>query len=108
VERALIDFWQADDRGNYDNDGYRLRGHQFTDGQGRYELTTVVPGVYPGRTRHIHVKVQAPDGPVLTTQLYFPGEAQNESDGIFQEECLIDVRDAAEGKAGTFTFVVQT
>ncbi len=108
IERALIDFWQADGGGNYDNEGYRLRGHQFTDAQGRYELTTVIPGFYPGRTRHIHVRAQAPNGPVLTTQLYFPDEPQNESDGIYREECVIDMRDAADGMAGTFTFVIAT
>jgi len=27
IPGALIDFWQADDRGEYDNSGYRLRGH---------------------------------------------------------------------------------
>jgi protocatechuate 3,4-dioxygenase beta subunit len=107
ISKALIDVWQADDGGNYDNDGYRLRGHQFTDAKGAYALTTVIPGLYPGRTRHIHVKVQAPNGPVLTTQLYFPGEAQNASDGIYREECLIDMRDAAAGKTGTFRFVVR-
>ena len=69
---ALLDFWQADADGAYDNQGYRLRGHQFTDADGRYRLETVVPGLYPGRTRHIHVKVQSKGGPVLTTQLYFP------------------------------------
>ncbi|HMO54725.1 MAG TPA: hypothetical protein PJ994_09490, partial [Tepidiformaceae bacterium] len=72
VANALIDFWQCDDSGEYDNAGYRLRGHQFTDGNGAYMLETVVPGLYPGRTRHIHVKVQAPNERVLTTQLYFP------------------------------------
>lgn len=108
VEGALLDFWQADDAGNYDNEGYRLRGHQFTDAQGRYTLTTIEPGLYPGRTKHIHVKVQASNGPVLTTQLYFPGEPGNESDGIYRPECEIDVRETAGGKAGNFTFVVRT
>ena len=36
-------------------------------------MRSIVPGVYPGRTRHIHVKVQPRGGRVLTTQLYFPG-----------------------------------
>jgi protocatechuate 3,4-dioxygenase beta subunit len=53
------------------------------------------------------VKVQAPDKPVLTTQLYFPGEARNQQDGIYVAECLIEeYRDAAAGKEGTFTFVL--
>lgn len=106
VPRALIDVWHADDRGDYDNAGYRLRGHQFTDDQGRYRLETIVPGVYPGRTRHFHLKVQAPKGPVLTTQLYFPGEAANASDPIFKRELLLRVRDGAEGKTATFDFVL--
>ncbi len=58
VARALLDVWHADERGGYDNAGYRLRGHQFTDDQGRYRLETIVPGIYVGRTRHFHVKVQ--------------------------------------------------
>jgi protocatechuate 3,4-dioxygenase beta subunit len=107
VARALLDFWQADDAGQYDNAGYTLRGHQFADDQGRYQLETIVPGLYPGRTRHIHVKVQAPNQPVLTSQLYFPDEPSNSNDGIFQPELVMDVQDAAEGKAGRFNFVLE-
>ena len=65
-----------------------------------------MPGVYPGRTRHFHVKVQAPNGPVLTTQLYFPGEAGNQRDPIFSRDLVMQVRDAADGKTGTFDFVL--
>ncbi len=106
IARALLDFWQADDGGEYDNVGYRLRGHQFTDDAGRYQLVTVVPGLYPGRTRHFHLKVQAPDQPVLTTQLYFPGEPSNARDRIFRPELVMRVDDTADGKAATFNFVL--
>ena len=106
VARALVDFWQADGAGAYDNSGFSFRGHQFTDTQGRYTLETVVPGLYPGRTRHIHVKVQPAGGRVLTTQLYFPGEARNASDGIYRKECEVAVTDAADGRNATFRFVL--
>ena len=99
VEKALIDFWHADDAGVYDNEGFRLRGHQFTDDEGRYELETILPGLYTGRTRHIHVKVQAPDQPVLTTQLYFPDEPANESDGIFDPDLLVEYAEPDEDAA---------
>lgn len=103
---ALLDFWQADATGVYDNSGYRLRGHQFTDAQGNFSLDTIVPGQYPGRTEHIHVKVQPSGGSVLTTQLYFPGEPRNQQDPIFNPALLMDVHDSANGKAATFTFVL--
>jgi hypothetical protein len=107
VRRALLDFWQADGAGRYDNQGYRLRGHQFSDAEGAWRLETVVPGLYTGRTRHIHVKVQARDGPVLTTQLYFPGEPANDRDGIFSPELLLgDVRDVGGARQGSVTFVL--
>ena len=107
VANALVDWWQCDARGVYDNDGYRFRGHQFTDARGRYTLRTVVPGIYPGRTRHIHVKVQAPRQRALTTQLFFPGVAANRSDRIFTPECLIARWRLLEGsRAGRFDFVL--
>lgn len=106
VAGALLDFWQCDDEGNYDNGGYRLRGHQFTDGAGRFRLETIVPGLYPGRTRHIHVKVQAPGRPVLTTQLYFPREPYNREDFLFRPQLLIAMTDAGGSKAGRFDFVL--
>jgi protocatechuate 3,4-dioxygenase beta subunit len=108
VPRALLDFWQADGRGVYDNEGYRLRGHQFTDSRGRFRLETVVPGLYAGRTRHIHVKVQPPGGRVLTTQLYFPGEPRNRGDGIFDPALVMRVRTADGRRRARFDFVVET
>jgi protocatechuate 3,4-dioxygenase beta subunit len=91
VAGALLDLWHCDAAGQYDNDGYRLRGHQFSDPQGRFVFETIVPGKYPGRTRHYHVKVQAPGRSILTTQLYFPGEPGNEGDNIFDPTLLLDI-----------------
>ena len=106
VAHALLDFWQANAQGQYDNTGFTLRGHQFTDENGRYQLDTVVPGLYPGRTEHIHVKVQAPNGPVLTTQLFFPGVTDNQSDQIFDPGLLINIQDNSDKMQATFNFIV--
>src|SRR5437588_10897650 len=103
---ALLDFWQADDKGRYDNSGFRLRGHQFSDAEGSYRLRSIVPGVYVGRTRHIHVKVQPRGGRVLTTQLFFPGEAQNRADGLFRSELLMRTAKNAGWLAGRFDVVL--
>jgi protocatechuate 3,4-dioxygenase beta subunit len=109
VANALLDFWQANASGAYDNSGYTLRGHQYADANGFYTLTTIQPGLYPGRTEHIHVKVQAPNGPVLTTQLFFPGVAQNTRDSIYDPSLLLSVTSNADGSQNaTFNFVVAT
>ena len=88
---ALVELWHADDSGQYDNEGYRLRGHLFSGVDGGYRFDTIVPGLYPGRTRHFHVKYQAAGQPVLTTQLYFPEEPDNRRDRIFRPELLMHI-----------------
>lgn len=103
---VLLDWWQADPQGAYDNVGYGYRGHQYTGADGAFKLTTHVPGLYPGRTRHLHVKAQAPGQPVLTTQLYFPGEPRNDTDPIFDPVLLMDIRDVGDGKEASFDFVL--
>ena len=106
VERALVDLWHANERGEYDNAGFRYRGHLFTDGEGRYRFRTILPALYPGRTRHYHIKVQAPERPVLTTQLYFPDEPANRRDGLFRPELAMRITEAPDGLAARFDFVL--
>ncbi len=108
IKGAVLDFWHADAAGQYDFTGFHCRGHQFTEGNGRYELQTILPGVYPGRTRHYHVRLQAPPGPMLTTQLYFPGEPRNSSDFLFRQDLVVNVRDANSGRLANFNFVLET
>ena len=107
VAKALLDFWHCDAAGDYDNDTFKHRGHLFTDSEGRYELETIFPGEYPGRTRHIHVKAQAPKGMILTTQLYFPDEPNNKKDGFFKQALVMKVENAKAGKAAAFDFVLK-
>ena len=102
VANALVDLWHADEAGDYDNRGYRYRGHQFTDAEGRYRFETIVPAVYPGRTRHYHTKVQPKGGRILTTQLYFPNEPANRRDGIYRPE--LEMKTSKD--EGIFDFVV--
>ena len=105
VANAKLDFWQADGNGAYDNSGFRLRGWQMTDANGAYRLETVIPGLYPGRTEHIHFKVTV-DGKTYTSQLFFPGVSQNEGDSIYSSQMLVKLNTATSPVTGTFTFVV--
>ncbi len=103
LANALVDLWHSDEQGEYDNRGYRYRGHQFTDAEGRYRFETIIPALYPGRTRHFHVKVQPRGGRLLTTQLYWPDEPANRRDGIYRPE--LEMKTSKDG--GAFDFVVQ-
>lgn len=103
LPQAMLDVWQADENGEYDNAGFRYRGHLFADAQGRFRFETIMPGLYPGRTRHIHVKVQPLGKRLLTTQLYFAGDPGNARDGIYRPELQMK----REGGAFRFDFVVQ-
>jgi protocatechuate 3,4-dioxygenase beta subunit len=103
VAKALLDFWHCDEHGEYDNAGFRYRGHLFADDDGRFRLETIFPALYPGRARHIHVKVQAPGRRILTTQLYFPGDAR---DGLWREELVVRMERRGAVRHAAFQFIV--
>jgi protocatechuate 3,4-dioxygenase beta subunit len=89
--------------------GFRLRataaiGSAFT---GRFVFRTIVPGLYPGRTRHYHLKIQAPgQSAVLTTQFYFPEERRNRSDGLFRRELVLQIAKAEAALLARFDVVL--
>jgi len=107
ITNVWLDFWQADENGNYDNEGFRLRGHQYTDSDGLYALETVMPAQYSSRPPHIHLKIQAEEsGPVQTTQLYFPGERENTTDAIFDQSLVVSMSE--DGKTASYNFKLDT
>lgn len=111
VASAVLDVWSCDGEGVYDNDGFRLRGHQFTDADGRFIIETIKPVEYTEmgftRTPHLHVKLQGRGTALLTTQLYFPGEPYNAKDSIFSDSLLIDAEAQPDGSIlGRFDFVL--
>jgi len=104
VANALLDFWHADEFGEYDNRAFHYRGHQFTDAEGRWRLETIMPAEYPGRARHIHVNLQAPGRRIVTTQLYFPKSFGHHDDGLYRADLELKM---AGRDAGRFEFVVE-
>jgi protocatechuate 3,4-dioxygenase beta subunit len=82
LANALVDLWHCDEQGAYDNQGYRYRGHQFSDSEGRYRFETIVPALYPGRL------ARAFDGDVARatvalTRLELAGLLRRELDGSY-------------------------
>jgi hypothetical protein len=75
IRNATVDIWHADAGGVYSgvsaNKGNFLRGIQRSDANGNVRFETIVPGWYPGRTPHIHVKVFVSGSELHTGQLFF-------------------------------------
>ncbi|HYN10965.1 MAG TPA: hypothetical protein VES67_26520 [Vicinamibacterales bacterium] len=98
VKGARLDFWHADSRGAFDQQGFRFRGHQLTDGEGRYRLETLMPGAAGNRAPSLGVRLTPPGQPPLTTMLFFPDEPRNARDPQFAPKLVM------RRAAGTFTF----
>lgn len=90
---AVIDVWHADARGEYDNEGWNLRGRITSDAHGNWRVDSIIPGRYLNgsryRPRHVHVKLAAKGHAPLTTQLYFPGDEYNHGDPWFDPSLLL-------------------
>jgi protocatechuate 3,4-dioxygenase beta subunit len=108
IARAVVNFWSSDAHGNYDMVGYRYNGYVLTDEEGRYEVTTIIPGCYqPREAKHIHVRVQGVSSPI-TTQLYVEGEPGNTDDGYYHPDLVVPCTVDENGvKHGTFDFVIK-
>ena len=100
IRGALVEIWQADVNGAYIHTasqitkrdaGFQGYGKFITGSTGEYVFRTVKPGIYPGRTRHIHYAVTIPGQQRFTTQLYEAGLALNNNDSV-----LNGIRDAAQ------------
>jgi protocatechuate 3,4-dioxygenase beta subunit len=78
---AVIEVWQANNLGLYDNQGYHYRGRLVAGVDGGYRFHTLLPGHYPARVaQHIHYRVSAPSAKTLVTQLYFATDPVFEGD----------------------------
>jgi protocatechuate 3,4-dioxygenase beta subunit len=112
LDGALIDVWQANAEGQYDNNSpeFLWRGRMNADEKGNYSFQTIVPGRYLNgaryRPRHIHVTVTAEGYRSLTTQIYFAGDPYIEGDPWVRERLTIPLRREGDGYEGTFHIVL--
>ncbi len=81
---ATVELWQCDVHGRYHHagddgvprdDNFQGYGVASTDVEGRYAFKTIRPVPYGGRPPHLHLRVRAGGGSVLTTQIYIAGDA---------------------------------
>lgn len=112
---ALLDVWQADESGAYDNStpDFGWRGKLLTDESGAYTLTTILPGRYLNgnvyRPRHLHLTISADGHAPLTTQLYFAGDPFLATDPFYHPSLVVPLgRTTSDGPwEGTFPIVLR-
>ncbi len=122
---TVIDIWQANAEGRYDNDDprnppaanvFKNRARLITDENGYYEYETIFPGRYQigrntWRPAHIHYLVRHPGYRQLITQLYFRGDPHNRTDRFIRQSLIIDLQEQrgpnnSTYKTGTFDIVL--
>jgi protocatechuate 3,4-dioxygenase, alpha subunit len=54
LDNVILEIWQADAAGRFDNPAFLGWGRAATDAQGNYLFTTIKPGACPGRAPHIN------------------------------------------------------
>ncbi len=118
VAGAFIEIWQVDANGIYlhPNDDLASRdpnfqgyGESLTDADGNWSFRTIYPARYEPRPRHVHVKVRLDGAELLTTQIYFVGDENLESDRLFADaedgELLVVEIERTEGRDGSAVLV---
>ncbi|RYY57945.1 MAG: hypothetical protein EOO09_00715 [Chitinophagaceae bacterium] len=95
VNNALIETWQCQEDGLYDNtsDNFIYRASQLTNKKGKYSFTTTLPVPEPVdeklsifRPAHIHLRISSAGHQDLVTQIYFQGDLHLATDPSTKSE----------------------
>lgn len=128
---SVVDIWHCDDDGFYAQFApglpeWNLRGRFVTDADGNFRVHTIKPAPYQiptdgatgaliraaqwhaWRPAHLHLKVSADGHQLVTTQLYFPGDAHNEDDiaSAVKPELMLDPKESGDGIDVEYDFVL--
>jgi protocatechuate 3,4-dioxygenase beta subunit len=124
VTDAILDLWQADGEGIYDEGGDHLRGLIPVDANGEYEFHTAFPegyqipakgpttelleaiGQHNWRPAHIHLRVHVGDTTPLQTQFFMAGVKYLDSDPVdaVRDDLILQYEDAADGHGRVLEF----
>jgi protocatechuate 3,4-dioxygenase beta subunit len=95
ITDALVEIWQCDANAVYHHPAggaesardpnFQGYGRAGTDVDGRFHFRTIRPVPYPGRTPHIHLRVEARGRAALATQLYLADESGNARDFLYRQ-----------------------
>jgi catechol 1,2-dioxygenase len=124
LHRTVIDIWQANAAGHYDNEdpskpppteSFSYRTRVLSNRRGRYEFETILPGAYrmdetTWRSPHVHFRIRALRHLSLVTQLFFEGEPYLDSDPFVKKSLIIPTVEiqspSGSYRAGIFDIVL--
>lgn len=101
IEGVTIDLWQANHYGKYHHphdsseapidENFQAWAIIQSRAGGEFRFKTIIPGAYPlgassQRAPHIHLKIGKNGFMPLLTQMYFPNNPLNESDGLYRRK----------------------
>ena len=121
---VLLEIWQTNAHGRYHHPHddspqpldprFRGYGRATTGADGGYRFVTIEPVAYPGRTPHVHFRLSRAGRELLVTQMYLPGAAGNDRDGLFMSvrepaarRLLIAVREPEAPETLRFDIVLE-
>jgi len=100
LDNLVLEIWQADAQGRYDNPAFFGWGRAATDAQGVYLFKTVQPGAPPGRAAHINfLLLYSGLMRQLQTVMFFGAQKDPVLDSVAAKERLI-----ARKRDGKFVF----
>jgi protocatechuate 3,4-dioxygenase beta subunit len=115
IPNAQVEVWHADSNGvyypqaqgdaaNFAADALNLRGTVLADETGTYQFTTIQPGIYENRRRHVHWYITAKGYLPLFTQTYWtddPNVAIDNTDGNTEACRVLTFAENADGQMST-------
>ena len=104
---ARVELWHVNNKGEYDNEGFRLRGQVACSGKGEYWFQTMSPVAYGSRCAHIHVRVTAPGAKTLATEIQFAGDPVAAKDRGSRRSLAMTSAVADGQRVGSFVFVLR-
>lgn len=118
VHGAVVEIWQANHVGKYRHElqdngssdpNFQGWGQAVTNKKGLYRFTTILPGLYGSRARHIHFKVARRGYHELVTQMYFEGDERQKNDFVLnqlthKEQVMLIVTPVESEGIPTFNF----
>ncbi len=118
---AVVELWQANAYGRYAHSrdtsaapldpNFQGYGVVRSDAAGNYRFRTIKPGLYTGRTRHLHFYVAGPGFEKTPMQMYFEGDATDNTRDFLYASLGSDARKRAvtvgfSAGVGTFDIVM--